>query len=78
METAMLVIRNVGKSFPNGARVLDGINLSVHAGEIVAIVGASGCGKSTLLRIISASTNRRTVMRASTVSLSKALIRPSG
>ena len=49
----MLDIKGVSKSFSDGTRVLDGINLSVHAGEIVAIVGASGCGKSTLLRIIS-------------------------
>jgi sulfonate transport system ATP-binding protein len=53
MGPAMLDIRNVSKSFSNGARVLDGIDLTVYAGEIVAIVGASGCGKSTLLRIIS-------------------------
>jgi len=31
--------------------VLNGVNLSVHAGEVVAMIGANGCGKSTMLRI---------------------------
>jgi phospholipid/cholesterol/gamma-HCH transport system ATP-binding protein len=35
-----------------GKQVLEGINLQVHKGEIVAVVGVSGIGKSTLLKII--------------------------
>jgi ABC-type sugar transport system ATPase subunit len=31
---------------------LNNINLSIHAGETVAIVGPSGCGKSTLLKVV--------------------------
>ena len=34
-------------------KVLENLNLSIKAGEFIAIVGKSGCGKSTLLRIIS-------------------------
>ncbi|MBE7059838.1 MAG: amino acid ABC transporter ATP-binding protein [Ruminococcaceae bacterium] len=32
--------------------VLDGIDLTVHKGEVVVVLGPSGCGKSTLLRCI--------------------------
>jgi sulfonate transport system ATP-binding protein len=48
----MLRVENVYKQFDNGFLALDAINLEVHPGEIVSLVGTSGCGKSTLLRII--------------------------
>ena len=48
----MLRLQSVSKRFDNGLLALDGISLTVHAGEIVGIVGGSGCGKSTLLRLV--------------------------
>src|SRR5690348_13118060 len=49
----MLMVQRVGKTYPNGVRALDGVDIEVVPGEVVAVVGGSGCGKSTLLRAIS-------------------------
>ena len=46
-----VTLRNVTKSFGT-ATVLNGLDLDIHPGELVALLGPSGCGKTTLLRII--------------------------
>jgi lipoprotein-releasing system ATP-binding protein len=48
-------IQHLHKSYDHGGRrleVLRGINLTIPAGEMVAVVGSSGAGKSTLLHLI--------------------------
>ena len=55
MNDPVLSASGVHKSFSQGPevlQVLEGVNLTVAAGERVAIVGASGSGKTTLLQIL--------------------------
>lgn len=48
----LLEMRGIGKEFP-GVKALEGVNLKVRAGEILALLGENGAGKSTLIKILS-------------------------
>ncbi len=48
----MIKLIDVSKVYKNKFKVLDGINLSIKAGEFVSLVGQSGTGKTTLVKIL--------------------------
>ena len=50
-KTPLLFVEGLQKSF-KGLEVLKGIDVTVHKGEVIAVIGPSGCGKSTFLRCL--------------------------
>ena len=53
--TPLIDLKGVTKTYGSGelaVEVLHGIDLEIHAGEFLAIIGASGSGKSTLMNIL--------------------------
>ncbi|NLG63631.1 MAG: ABC transporter ATP-binding protein [Candidatus Cloacimonetes bacterium] len=52
MSDALLQATDLHKSFGNGVRAVDGVDLTVKPGETLGIVGESGCGKSTTARLL--------------------------
>lgn len=55
LEPPMLLLQEIRKSYIMGDQIvqaLDGVDMEIHRGEFVAIIGPSGSGKSTLMHII--------------------------
>ncbi len=51
LGSPLLRVRGLSKTFP-GLRALDDVDLDVHAGEIVGLIGQNGSGKSTLVKTL--------------------------
>ncbi|MDB5805021.1 MAG: transporter ATP-binding protein [Betaproteobacteria bacterium] len=50
-STAISILQ-CGKTYPNGTRALETVDLEVVSGETLVLLGPSGCGKTSLLRMI--------------------------
>lgn len=52
MVTPMIHAEGLTFAYPGGVQALNGANIQVGAGELVAVLGPNGAGKSTLLRLL--------------------------
>ncbi len=57
LQSKVVTLNNVSKSFSNGTIALKDLTFDVKRGDFVSLLGPSGCGKSTILRIISGLSN---------------------
>jgi cell division transport system ATP-binding protein len=51
-DRAVLTLRDVTKTYPNGKEALSNVDLVIPEGDFVFLVGPSGAGKSTLLKLL--------------------------
>jgi peptide/nickel transport system ATP-binding protein len=52
LEVSEVAVTFPGRRGRRPAHAVDGVNLTIGSGEIVALIGESGCGKSTLARVL--------------------------
>jgi len=52
MSHHIVDFKNISYSYPDGSKAVESIDLRIHHGESVAIVGANGAGKSTMLKLL--------------------------
>lgn len=57
-STPALQIRDLTKTYANGAQALKGISLEVRSGDFFALLGANGAGKSTTIGIVTSLVNK--------------------
>ena len=50
-SNALLKMSGIEKSFP-GVRALTDVSLTLHRGEVLALMGENGAGKSTLIKML--------------------------
>lgn len=48
----LIILENVNFSYNSGIKIIKNLNLEIHKGESVGLLGESGCGKSTLAALI--------------------------
>src|ERR1700675_4961665 len=49
---AAVTFDGITKTYPDGTRAVNDVNLEIHDGEFMVLVGPSGCGKTTALRMV--------------------------